>query len=179
MVCLLSWVADAKAAKEMRKAVLRLAIGVLVAGLAVVAGYEHLRSQRLAALNAESMATIASALGRVVSVLVAAPDAAKSLGSQQAAVELKAAIAPLTLTLIAGDLDVAALNADSFAGLCTLIANADRLFPIDERDSVDQQVNALLNARLHALQAAVRNESTARSLRPGDRHKCALQGAAG
>lgn len=154
----------------------RAAIGF--AFLALIAGvlYEHATNRRLDSANAEALSAITSSAGRLTTALSAlAPD--QSSSAQSVAAEVRGALVPLSLVVVTAEVDVSSMSADSFAGLCMLVTHADRLFPSTSGNPVDQQVNRLLITRLQGLQAAIRNESAARLLRFGDRHKCELQGA--
>jgi hypothetical protein len=148
--------------------------GLVFLGLIAFTVYERNRNQRLTTLNEESVAAITYSLGRLT-VALALLGTNSPLMTQKVVDELNSAIVPLSLVVISGNVDVASLKAESFAGLCLLIANADRLFPLNPGDPIVQQVNRLLNSQFHRLEATVKIESTARSLRPGDRHKCELK----
>lgn len=149
---------------------------VVVAGLLVAAAsYGYLQYRELANAHARSTAAVAATVGRL-SAAMSDLEGRSSATDKEALEKVRLSITQLSLVLVVpGRLDIQALDADSFAGLCRVIADADRLFPREQGASVDAQVNRLLNEQLHAMHAAVKNESASRSLVPGDRHQCALK----
>jgi hypothetical protein len=169
---LLSWLGNSKA-KEMKLA--RIALLIAVFCLIAIAVQQYVLRQRVAASNEAAQAAVTASFGSLIDAMTLLSSDPSETG-KKAAAELKATLVSLSLVVVSGRPDMGSLNAQSFAGLCKLIARADSLFPTAQGDQIDQRLNALLNSQLNAMQASVRNESTARSLRPGDRHVCELQG---
>jgi hypothetical protein len=163
----------------MKASILRVLYILSLFILLAIVMYLYISNRQLTKERQEAVSAIAASFSHLTLALntLSVP---KSSSPQVVAEEIKSALIPLSLAAISRGTDVPAMSAKSFEGMCALVANTDRFFPIDakEASSLDLQVNRLLNSRLHSLQSEIRNESTRRALRPGDRHNCQLQGTA-
>jgi hypothetical protein len=146
-------------------------VGAVILLIATVV-YEHLRYRRLVQLQATSIAAIAGSVGRLSSVLNELDTGASSRGH---ALEVRKSVTQLSLVLVSNQVDIANLDADSFSGLCSLVANAEKIFPPSGGAALEDVVNSLLVRQLGALREGIHAESAARASRPGDQHECALR----
>jgi hypothetical protein len=152
----------------------RLGILFLFVGMAGVIVYQYRLNRQLTLFNNQYVFTAAGSVGHLIDVLAVLKLDQSEYG-RKAMVETREALIPLGLVLVTTPLEMESLNADAFAGLCKLVANADALFPLREGNQIEKLANGFLISRLRSIEGNVKNESMMRSLRFGDQHRCDLQ----
>jgi hypothetical protein len=152
----------------------RLGILFLFVGMAGVIAYQYRLNRQLALFKTQYVSTAAGSVGHLINVL-AILKLDQSEYARKAMVDTQQALIPLSLVLVTSPLEMESLDADAFAGLCKLVANADALFPLREGNQIEKLANGLLVSRLRSIEGNVKNESMMRSLRSGDQHRCDLQ----
>jgi hypothetical protein len=95
--------------------------------------------------------------------------------SQTSRQEVNTIFSTLMLIFITNETHIEDFNAIAFESLCSLIFNADKLFPVSTSTNAENQIHSLLNFKLHQIENNVKIESKSRSLSVGDQHKCALK----
>jgi multisubunit Na+/H+ antiporter MnhG subunit len=133
-----------------------------------------LRYQKLERIHDVTYATTIASIGKLAGIIIAL-DGTEFDAKKQITYDTKLVITQLTLLLISSKVNVEKLDANAFNGLCTLVVNADRIFPLTQDNSIESQVNLLLNSKLHEIEESIRTESNLRSLRIGDQKGCILK----
>lgn len=141
-----------------------------------IAKYRQLELSHEAAIH-----TIASTTGILGEILLE-KQFSTTLDNQRLESKLRSIIRLQTLVIATSDADVAGFDASAFEGICRLVSEQDRFFPAHSEDADklqrpntsqgDKAIDRLLHSLLNSLREPIKVESTWRSSRIGDQHKC-------